>query len=175
MSNRILSPNPATRECPGCGLRLPDRNLGPAEHYNATGECLDAYYDLTCRTLVLRDAGFIHQHAVDAYAAQHTGPQMRPITTAFALIGLYLALEKGYTGRQVQIAHMQIAKRKRDWPRLQPPAKHGDLTVLDVIRCGTDEEKREMLMRWAASVWRSWEDRHQWVREMTEQILFVAQ
>ncbi len=159
-------------ECPGCGLRLPDRNVGPADHYNATGECLDAYYDLTCQTLVQRDASFIHQHAVDAYAAQHTGPQMRPITTVFALIGLYLAVEKGYTGRRVQMAHMQIARRKRDWPRLAPPERHGDLTVMDVLRTRTNDGEREMLLRWAASVWKSWEDRHGWVRKTTESVLF---
>lgn len=52
--------------CPGCGLELPDRRLAPAEHFNASGECLDTYFAFTCWTLVRQDPGFIHQHAVDA-------------------------------------------------------------------------------------------------------------
>ncbi len=158
--------------CPGCGLTLPDRNLAPAELFNGAGECLEKYFELTCWTLVQRDPGFIHQHAVDAYAAQHAGPRVRPITTVFALIGLYLAVEKGYTGRNVQLAHIRIAKRKRDWPRMAPPELHADLNVADVIRVPAGDERREMLMRWAASVWESWEDRQGWIRETTEHVLY---
>jgi hypothetical protein len=44
--------------------------------------------------------------------------------------------------------------------------------VIDVLRAETDAEKEEMLMRWAASVWQSWEHRHQWVRETTERVLY---
>jgi hypothetical protein len=39
---------------------------------------------------------------VDAYAAQHATPASKPITTAFALIGLFLFAERGFTGKQVQ-------------------------------------------------------------------------
>ena len=157
--------------CPGCGVKLPDRNLGPAERYNAAGECLEAYYDLTCWTLVQQDAGFVHQHAVDAYAAQHVGERMRPITAVFALIGLYLAVERGYTGRQVQLVHMKIGRR-RDWPRLEPPKDRGELTVMDILLAATDAEKEEALMRWTAAVWEAWEDRHRWVRETTKRVLY---
>ena len=37
--------------------------------------------------------GLGHQTSVDAYAAQHVGPQMRPMTVCFALNGLYLVLD----------------------------------------------------------------------------------
>jgi hypothetical protein len=157
--------------CPGCGLRLPASNPEPAERCNATGECLEMCFALFCRTLVHEDPRFIHQHAVDAYAAQHAGGRSRPVTTAFALIGLCLAVEKGYTGRQVQLAHMQIGKKRQDWPRLEPPEHPGELTVIDVLQAGTDAEKEEMLMRWVASVWQSWEHRHQWVRETIKRVL----
>ena len=64
--------------------------------------------ELVPRTLALRlshgDAFFIHQVAVDAYAAQHAGPASKTITIAFALIGLCLLLERGYTGKAVQRA-----------------------------------------------------------------------
>lgn len=67
---------------------------------------------------------FHHQLCVDAYGAQHSGGSVRPITAVFALVGLYLAVERGFTGRQVQIAHMKLVKKagkRTDWPRLEPP------------------------------------------------------
>ena len=96
----------------------------------------------------------------------------RPITAVFGLIGLYLALEKGYTGRQVQLAHMKIASRRKEWPRLQPPARREELTVMDVLRDETDTEREKMLMKWAESVWMSWEPLHPWIRQITHKTLF---
>ena len=164
----------ATVECPGCGLSLPDLHLELAARFNASGECLETYYKLTSWTLAQQDGRFIHQHAVDAYEAQHAGGRTRPITAVFGLIGLYLALEKGYTGRQVQLAHMKIASRRKDWPRLEPPARRVELTVMDVLLAETGLEKEKMLMKWAESVWMIWEHRHPWIREITQKTLFPA-
>jgi hypothetical protein len=159
-------------ECPGCGLTLPNRQLGLADRFNASGECLERYYELSCWTLTRQDSRFIHQHAVDAYEAQHAGGTTLPITAVFGLIGLYLSLEKGYTGRQVQLAHMKIASRRKEWPWLEAPARRAERTVMDVLGAETDEEKEKMLMEWAASVWSIWQDRHPLVREITEKALF---
>ena len=158
-------------ECPGCGVRLPDRTLDPVKRFNASGECLQMFHDLSCWTLVRHDGRFIHQHAIDAYEVQHAGGRTRPITVMFGLIGLYLALEKGYSGRQVQLAHMKIGKTRRNWPILEPPSQPAELTVMDVLRAETDEEKEKMLMRWASSVWMIWEPRHRFVREITKKVL----
>lgn len=158
-------------ECPGCRLKLPDQHLDPPDRVNASYECLKEYSDLMCYTVAKQDPGFIHQHAVDAYAAQHAGGPTRNITVAFGLIGLYLALEKGYTGRQVQLAHMRIAKMRKDWPRLEPPGKPAFLTVMDVLQECTDDEKDAMIRKWMAAVWESWGDRHEWVRKTTGEML----
>jgi hypothetical protein len=176
--NRSLHPTDsemslnAIVECPGCGLHLPDRHLDRADRFNASGECLEMFYELSCWTLARQDSRFIHQHAVDAYEAQHAGGNTRPITAVFGLIGLCLALEKGYTGRQVQLAHMKIASRRKEWPRLEPPNRKAELTVMDVMQAETDAEKEVMLMKWAASVWDIWKDQHPWVLEVTEMALF---
>lgn len=154
-------------ECPGCGLKLPDKHLDPPDRVNASGECWQLYSDLMCYTVAKQDPAFIHQHAVDTYAAQHGGGPTRPITVAFGLIGLYLALEKGYTGKQVQQAHMNIAGIKKDWPRLDPPGQPAGLTVSDVLLAGTDREKDAMIRKWMNTVWESWADRHKWVRDAT--------
>ena len=157
--------------CPGCLAELPDRHLNAPARFHAAGECWQAYSDLQCYSVAKQDPGFIHQHVVDTYAAQHAGGTTRNITVAFGLIGLYLALEKGYSGKQVQLAHMKIAKIRKDWPRLEPPAEPADLTVMDVLQAVTDAEKDEMIRRWMAAVWKSWADRHDWVRVTTDGVL----
>ncbi len=68
-----------------------------------------SYNELSYYTLALRDPAFIHQHIVDAFAAQTADEHTRPIKLTFALAGLYLHVEKGFTGRQVQL-------RTCSWP-----------------------------------------------------------
>ena len=95
--------------CPDCGAALRDDG------------CIGLYHELTVHTLSDRDPTFPHQLAVDAYAAQHAGPETKPITTAFALIGLYLVCERGFSGREAQRAHMALGRRRQEWPRFSPP------------------------------------------------------
>ncbi len=153
--------------CPGCGLVLPDRHLDPPDRFNASGECWQLFSDLSCYTVSKRDAEFIHQCAVDVYEAQHAGGKTRNITVVFGLIGLYLALERGYTGKQVQMAHVRIARARKDWPRLEPPSEPASLTVVDVLMVPDGPLKDAMIRQWMASVWESWADRQAWVRETT--------
>lgn len=127
--------------------------------------------ELTADHLSGSDFTFIHQVALDSYGAQHSGGRTRNITTAYSLVGLHLALEHHYTGRQVQRAHMVLAKRRYDWPRLEQPKAKAWLTVRDVVAVSTGAERDEMLMRWAASVWQAWKKDHEWVREMSRDLV----
>lgn len=148
--------NAQYRDCPGCDLRLPMSDAFLDERYNASPECFHLYGELTGYTVMRGDETFIHQHLVDTYAAQHAADAQRPISCAFALIGLYLAFEKGYTGRQVQRMHMLLARRSKRWPAFARPAQAGALTVLDVLNAPPGQERDEMLMRWGRSVWEAW-------------------
>jgi Family of unknown function (DUF5946) len=64
-----------------------------------TSDLDDLYHELSCYTLAHRDPSFIHQYIVDAYTAQHANETTKPIAVVFALIGLYLHIEKNFTGR----------------------------------------------------------------------------
>jgi hypothetical protein len=126
-------------------------------------------HELSLYTLSNGDPFFIHQVAVDAYAAQHAGPASKPITVAFALIGLCLLLERGYTGKAVQRAHMGLANRSKRWPSFDPPAHRGSVTVADVLRAVPGGERDTAIMRWAASAWTAWEREHPAVRTLIDQ------
>jgi hypothetical protein len=144
--------------CASCGAEVPDDAAG----------CLDLYHELAARTLSDRDPTFPHQLAVDAYAAQHAGAATKPITTAFALIGLCLVCERGFTGRQAQRVHMFLGRRRQEWPRFDPPADVGAITVADVLAAG-DDARKQALQRWAASVWAAWRAQHERVAALIQE------
>ncbi len=73
----------------------------------------EKYNELSYYTLAHTDPSFIHQHIVDAYAAQHADENTKSITLTFALVGLYLHIEKKYSGKEVQRAHMQLANQRK--------------------------------------------------------------
>lgn len=114
------------------------------------------FHELAFYTLEKRDSEFIHQHAVDAYAAQNANEVSKPIAVAFALIGLYLFVERGYSGKQVQRAHMQLAQHRKSWPRLSPPQDRGAITVADVLAAEPGAPRDKMIRSWCASVWQAW-------------------
>src|SRR5256885_15775605 len=113
----------------------------------------EAYHELCAYTLTHEGRDFIHQYVVDAWAAQHATPDGKPIGITFALAGLYLHLEKQRTGREVQLAHMQMAKKKRTWPTFVLPANRGEVTAIDVLRAPEGPERHEAIDGWSASVW----------------------
>jgi Family of unknown function (DUF5946) len=113
----------------------------------------DAYYELCYYTLAHPSPSFIHQHAVDAFAAQSADQATKPVTLVFALVGLHLCVEKGLGGRAVQSAHMRLAKAGKSWPVLALPADRGRISVLEVLAAPPGSERDQMIAAWCASVW----------------------
>ena len=176
MSSEPRSSAPAYTVCPGCGVRLPVNADAPLDaRYNASAECWQVYGELTAYTVAHGDwdggGQFIHQLAVDAYGAQHVRENARPIGPAFALIGLYLTCERGYTGRQVQHMHTLLAQRSKTWPRFSPPAHAGTLTVADVMRAPPGEARDATLRQWGRSVWEAWALEHERVRALFNRVM----
>ena len=118
----------------------------------------EAYNELQGYTLLLRDEAFIHQHVVDAWMAQHADETTKPIGLTFALIGLYMHVERGFSGRQVQQAHMAMGRHKRSWPRFPLPANRGSITAVDVIAEAPGGARNQAIDAWASSVWRAFQD-----------------
>jgi len=152
--------------CPGCGLQSPSRGLDPDRKANASGECRDVMNELSYYTLAHGDPRFIHQHLVDAYGTQHVRQSKSTIGAAFALAGLYLAVERGFTGRQVQKIHILMAAKSKQWPRFDPPEQVGPLTVADALAVEPGPDRDEKLMEWSASAWDAWSAQHDRVKEM---------
>jgi len=152
-------------------LQCPSLALEADLRANASGECRTLMNEVSYYTLAHGDLAFIHQHVVDAYAAQHLRESPSTIGAAFALAGLYLAVERRFTGRQVQTMHIAMAKASKQWPRFDPPRDLGPLTVADVIAVEAGPGRDAAILRWCASVWAAWSAEHDRVRTMVGRFL----
>lgn len=127
--------------------------------------------ELSYYTLAHGDPTFVHQHLVDAYGAQHVRQSKSPIGAAFALAGLYLAVERRFTGRQVQQMHIVMARASRVWPRFAPPRDVGPLTVADVLAVEPGPGRDQKLMDWCQGIWAAWSPEQGRVKEMVARFL----
>jgi len=120
----------------------------------------DIFHELSYYTVAHPSPTFIHQHVVDAFAAQTADKDTKPIKITFALLGLYLFLEKDFTGRQVQLAHMKIAtiKNRVEWPKIIYPEGRGSTTVSNVLQSPPGKERDLMIKKWCQSVWEAYSD-----------------
>lgn len=159
------------RDCPGCGVRLLVSDAFPDDRFNASPECWQLYGEMTAYTLTRGYEAFIHQVAIDAYAAQHFGKNVRPIGNFFPLITLYLVCEKGYTGRQAQHMHGLLARRSKTWPTFTPPHDVGAVTIADVMRAHPGEPRDAIIHQWAQSVWEAWAPEHERVKSLFERVM----
>ena len=99
--------------------------------------------------------GFILQHVVDAFGVQTAGDDSKPIGVVFGLAGLYLHLEKNFSGLQVQKAHMEMGRKRRAWPKIDLPADRGSITAADVLAFPLGVERDRAIDDWGRAVWKA--------------------
>ncbi len=128
----------------------------------------EIFYKLSYYTLAHRDPSFIHQYIVDAFAAQCADENTKSIKLAFVLIGLYLHLVKNFSGKEVQQAHMKLAKQRKQWPIFNQPEHRGDITVYDVIATAEGSKRDKAIIKWSASVWESYKENHKKVADLVQ-------
>jgi hypothetical protein len=147
--------------CAGCGAVLPGPPTSSDRRSSASDACRAVRAEVAGYELGhLAELGRWHQLVVDTYAAQHPSAAGPPIGTAFALIGLHLALEDGRSGLEVRDTHQRLGNRFRDWPRFTPPAAWGRLTIVDLAQSPDPSRYVGTLHEWAGEVWAAWGDQH---------------
>jgi hypothetical protein len=124
----------------------------------------DAYDELCAYTLSHQSSDFIHQHVVDVFAAQRASPSTKPITLAFALVGLCLQLEHGFSGREVQRAHRTLASRSKNWPSFPLPIERGSITAVEVLAAPPGPARDAAIQNWCAAVWNAYAEQAPAVR-----------
>jgi hypothetical protein len=126
----------------------------------------DAYDALYVYTMGRGGDSFILQHVVDAYRAQTATDDSRSIGVIFALVGLYLHVEKQFSGRQVQRVHMQLGRQKRSWPAVPLPRNRGPMTVMDVLAVPEGTDRDLAIDAWCRSVWDAFCDSRRTIIEL---------
>jgi hypothetical protein len=149
-----------TTTCPSCGWESVGSWSAVEPPLRASPECYTAYQELSAYNLLRARSDFLHQEAVDAYAAQHPGPPAKPIRIWFALVGLHLALDQGRSGREVQRAHMELGRRKRTWPILPAADDLRCTSAGDVMRHPPGDVRDDAVLSWATEVWEGWSSVH---------------
>ena len=102
--------------------------------------------------------GFILQHVVDAHTAQTATESTSAIGIVFALVGVYLRVERQFSGSAVQQVHRRLAREKRQWPQVALPADRGRLTPADVLEFPPGPARDRAIDEWCRSVWTAYED-----------------
>ncbi len=133
----------------------------------------DLYNQLSYYTLAHTDPDFIHQYVLDAYAAQHADRTTKPIVLAFALAGLYLHNEKGYSGKEVQNAHTQLAKKRKQFPTFTLPENRGDITIKQILQTPPGTERDQEIQKWSATVWKAYQNNHKIVADWLQLELHI--
>jgi hypothetical protein len=109
----------------------------------------DEAYDELYVYSMSRGATFVLQHVVDAHAAQTATADDKPIRIVFGdSSGLYLHVERGLTGRQVQLAHIQLGKTKRPVARDSTADRRGNMTARDVLATPEGDERDRAIDEW---------------------------
>ena len=126
----------------------------------------DRYDELYVYAMRRDPASFVLQRVVDAHAAQAATAVTRPITLVFALVGLYLRVERGWSGKQVQQIHMQMGRQKREWPPISLPLDRGVMTAADVLAMPAGAERDGAIDAWCQSVWESFHESRETIIEL---------
>src|SRR5262245_20532895 len=128
---------------------------------DATQDAYDQVYAYT-----MGRPGFILQHVVDAFGAQTATASSKPIGVIFALVGLYLRVEKQYSGSQVQQVHIRMGRQKRRWPAIALPSNRGSMTAADVLAAPEGRERDQAIDVWCRGVWAAFRDSRQTIIDL---------
>jgi hypothetical protein len=124
----------------------------------------EAYSEVYAYTM--GSPGFILQHVVDAFAAQTASDASKPIGVIFSLVGLYLRVERQFTGSEVQKVHMRLGRQKRRWPTVVLPRDRGSMTVADVLAAPEGQQRDRAIDEWCRSVWTAFHDSRQTIVDL---------
>ena len=124
---------------------------------------------MCCYTLAHPDPSFLHQHVVDAFTAQQASERTKPISLTFALVGLFLHIEKHFSGKEVQRAHMKLARKRRPWPALSLPVDRREFTVANVMAASPGPERDQAIHEWCVSVWAEFGEHHEAIAGLLQQ------
>jgi hypothetical protein len=154
--------------CPGCGASFAQSD-GPTHPYiGASAGCWTVYGDILAKEYGEYGYPDVHRLTVDTYAVQHPGvPSPQSIqSVSIHLIGLHLVLERKLGAKAVTAALRKSVTNAPHFVWLDPPARPGELTVLDVKDAASLDAHIARVEDWARDVWQAWSSHHDTIRAL---------
>jgi hypothetical protein len=128
---------------------------------------LQTQYDALAEyTLAHHSPEFLHQHLVDCFTLQTAQADTKPIGVVFSLVGVCLASEYGFNGKEVQSAHIQLARIKTQYPQLALPDFRGATTIADILNVAPGASRDAALRAWCKDVWQFCAEHHDMIRTL---------
>ena len=161
----------ANTTCPSCRLEMPRGELAYDGYFHCSSECWSVCTGVIgaeFENMVL--FGQVHQLTVDAYAVQHAGGSHPDKSVDVHLVGLHLQLERGVRSPDVAPRLQSLVGGVATWPHFAPPARHGELTILDVALAGSPLEHAKRVRAWAQDVWNTWGPHHEAIDELATSV-----
>ncbi|MGZ7109414.1 MAG: hypothetical protein ACXVHW_10625, partial [Methanobacterium sp.] len=79
---------------------------------------------------------------------------------------------KGFSGKEVQNAHVKLAKHRKQWPVFDIPEYRGKIRVNDVIVAPEGPKRDEMIYKWCTSVWNAYSKSHEKIADLVQTELY---
>ncbi|MFD1720747.1 DUF5946 family protein [Amnibacterium endophyticum] len=164
-----------TTACSGCGIDLPAAESVVPE-VDASAACTLVHGEIlgfqVQHPVMLR----YHQMTADAYTAQHAGGATPLLRVGYALAGLWLSIEHGFSGEDVRSIHRRMGRPTAAWPVFEPPRPPQRwLTVVDVAEAGVRQRSErghaKAVSAWAESVWETWQRERPGTDDEVERLL----
>jgi Family of unknown function (DUF5946) len=155
-----------TSPCPGCGLVLPDVDWPTQDALRSSPACQALADEVGVRSYPDGFPGRDRQLFLDAYRAQHPGPDERRAVqlTAMSLMTLCLYFAHGTDPVHGRALHQRMPK-KPYYRWLEPPCRRGSLTVAYVAAATSRAEHERRAREWGEDVWTAWSPHHTTIEE----------
>jgi hypothetical protein len=154
--------------CPGCRGLFPGTEGPPHLYIGASPGCWAVYEEILAKEYGEYRYPDVHRLTVDTYAVQHPGVTSRQSSQSVwvHLAGLHMVLEMGLDSRKATQNIAAILARNPGFEWLEPPARNGLMTVLEVREAPNLASHTEQVRKWARSVWDAWSPHHALITDL---------
>jgi hypothetical protein len=153
--------------CPGCEAQLPASDGATHRYVGASPACWAIYAALNNAGEPPLASDPVVGLLIDAYMVQHPGTSSPQAIQSVAVHGLVLY---GVFEREVDPANALWIRRRAlregkggrsgrfQW--LIPPSFAGILTVADIVKAPTPQDRTHLLQQYVSQVWQTWAQNH---------------
>ena len=168
-------PSQSMTVCPDCGVHLDAVDGVTHAYLGGSQECWATFNEILAREFQDEDYFSVHRYTTDAYTTQHPGDQSD--RRAAQSVNIHLAALCALIEQKRELVFIPrllktLANKYKDRfkPLAPPDPKDYEITVKDVLATTNVEEHKDIVMKWAETVWWAWKPHHDTARHLVQLI-----